>query len=187
MENKKDPWKSIIEENKDAFNQKKPGDLWNSIEKELDQSSEIQPKTIELWKVYRIAAILIVVVGLGFFVLFQNNESQPMAELPVIEEPQQQYPQELLEVENFYASEIEDKLDQVKKLTDDNIAVQEIQLLREEFDKLKLEIGDNVNDEKVIEAMIMNYRLRLDLLKEILSDLQPDERSSTKKMNYEEI
>ena len=81
----------------------------------------------------------------------------------------------------FYVSEIEDKLNQVKELTDDNVAVQEIQLLKEEFDKLKLEVGDNVNDGEVIEAMIMNYRLRLNLLKEILSDLQPDEKSSTKK------
>ena len=188
MKDKKDPWKAMIDDNLEEHNQREPRDLWGSIESELDQSIERKPKTIELWKVYRAAAVLVVVLGVGFFALFNNGSPQSaVADLQSTEEVKPYYSEELLEVENFYASEIEDKLNQVKKLTDDGVAIHEIQLLKEEFDQLKSEVGDNVNDGEVIEAMIMNYKIRLDLLKEILNDLQKDDDSSNKKTSYEAI
>lgn len=185
MKESKDPWKSMIDENREAFDQREPKDLWTAIKKDLDVEKK-QPKTIELMKVYRIAAILIVFVGVAFFVLFQNT-SQQAAVAIIPEEEAIQYEvfsPELLEVESFYTSEIEDKLKEVKSLTDDNIAVKEIKELKEEFEKLKNEMGDHVNDERVMNAMIQNYRLRLDLLKEILSDLKAEEGTS-KTRNYE--
>lgn len=187
MEEHKDPWKSMIDENREAFNEREPKDLWNVIESKLDKEQKT-PKTIELWKVYRLAAILVIVLAVAFFAMFQKNESLPRtAEENIEQNVEPYYPQELIEVENFYASEIEDKLSQVKELTDDDIIVEEIQLLKDEFEELKLELGDHVNDAEVIEAMIMNYKLRLDLLKEILDDLKMDENPSPKNTSYEAI
>ena len=190
MDRKKDPWKDLVEGKKDSFDSKEPKDLWSSIESRLDQEQKKEPKTIELWKVYRIAAVLVVVIAVAFFALFQKEDSSPLVAEQEHEEKNQSelyFPEELLEVESFYVSEIEEKLKEVKKLTDDELIVQEIQLLKDEFDELKLELGDQVNDAEVIEAMIMNYRLRLDLLKEILSDLKVDENPTNEKMNYEAI
>ncbi len=185
MEKNKDPWKSMIDENREAFNQRKPSDLWSAIEKDLDEQQK-KPKTIELWKVYRIAAILIVAIGVAFFVVF-NEYSQPTSVviIPETENPEPYvYSKELLEVETFYTSEIESKLQEVKSLTDDDLAIQEIKELKDEFEKLKSEMGDHVNDERVVNAMIQNYRLRLNLLQEILSDLKPEEITS-KTTGYE--
>lgn len=187
MEKNKDPWKSIIEKDQEAFNQRKPRDLWNDIEKELDSAVQEGPKTIELWKVYRIAAVLLVAFAVCFWLMFQQNDQNQVAQIKDAKEVELLYPEELLEVESFYTSEIQDKLSRVRILTDDDVIVQEIESLKDEFDQLKLEFGDNVNDGEILEAMILNYKLRLDLLKEILDDLERDEEATPKKMNYEEI
>ena len=175
-ENRIDPWKSFIDENKQEFNQQEPKNLWNAIEEELEPK---QRKTIELWKVYRVAAILIVVIGLGFFAMYLNlSDSNTTAVVePKQEQKVDEFSNDLVEVENFYAAEIDSKLEEVKKLTDDDLAIKEIQQLREEFDLLKAEMGDQINDERIVEALIKNYRLRLELLKEILEELKSSEAS----------
>jgi len=182
MEN--DNWKSRIQKDREAFDSRKPKDLWPSIEAELKTAK--QPKYIELYKVYRIAAIVVVAIGVGFFLLFNtvNERSDLHASDHNSESDKKLYPIELIEIENFYASEIDEKLKKVQTLTDDDLALEEIQLLKDEFDLLKLEMGDQINDEKVIEAMIQNYRLRLELLQEILQDLAPNE-SRTQPTVYE--
>jgi hypothetical protein len=175
-----DPCKEFINKEREGFEQRTPRDLWGGIEKVLDKADKPKVKTIELWKVYRAAAVLIMVVGIGFFAMYRHynpsvelvEENEIPAQTPPVETA---YPPEFIEAENYYVAEIDSKLEEVKSLTDNEVVMEELEMLREDFDLLKEEMGDHINDEKILEALIQNYRLRLELLKEILEELQREE------------
>jgi hypothetical protein len=50
------------------------------------------------------------------------------------------------------------------------------------FEELKRDLKDNSDNEEVIEAMIQNYRIKLEVLDEILTQLKKS-RGSNKKNN----
>ena len=189
----KDPWKSFIDENREEFEQRKPKDLWSSIEDQLDEGQSKKTILIRLWEIRRIAALFIVSLGVGYYAIYQHlsSKNQFLAQTEKLEsdnetsnELKQELPVEFLEVESYYVAEIDRKLEEVIDITDNETITEEINLLKEEFDELKKELGDHINDERVIEAMIQNYRLRLELLKEILEELKS--KNEIKDRGYED-
>lgn len=183
----KDPWKEFIDKNKSELNQRKPKDLWNSIEEELKPLEEKKsPKVVPLWKVYRVAAILVLALTASYFLWNQTTQKPSIAIVDNTpqEEEVQPYATELIEAENYYAAEINQKMEELTELIDDESLVQELTMLRKEFDELKSEMGDHVNDQRIVEALIQNYRLRLNLLKEMLDQLKSD-GTETKNKSYE--
>lgn len=181
----KDPWKELVDENRADFNSKEPRDLWESIEEKLDDTETKEVKMVPLWKVYRVAAVLIIAVTAGYF-LWNNEEETDHLKIAQVEESQPEitYSDEFIEAENYYVAEIDQKMNELLELVDDETLIEEINLLKDEFDELKKEMGDNVNDQRIIEAMMQNYRLRLNLLKEMLSEMKK-ERTGTKNRNNE--
>jgi hypothetical protein len=100
---------------------------------------------------------------------------------------------ELIEAEAYYTSQINLRKDEVFSLTAAYPEVQqEISLELGEMDKvfeeLKEDLRDNAANEEVIEAMIQNYRLKLDILEEMLYRLkqarqpQKDEENESTRM-----
>ena len=94
---------------------------------------------------------------------------------------------ELIEAEAYYTSQINMRKEEVFRLTANAPDVQkEINLELVEMDKvfeeLKDDLKDNADNEEVIEAMIQNYRLKLDILEEMLYRLkQSHEPQNTEK------
>jgi len=83
---------------------------------------------------------------------------------------------ELIEAEAYYSSLINLKKDEVFRLTASNPEIRhEIDMemvdLDRVFAELKKDLKDNADNEEVIEAMIQNYRLKLDILEEMLQIL----------------
>lgn len=183
----KDPWKSFVQENRESFDKRKSKNLWAGIEEELAEPQQKTSVIIQLWKLRKIAAVFVLSLGLGYYVIYSHFESKSEMIAQVKQEKVEHEPEfteEFLEAETYYVTEINRKLEDVITLTDNETIIEEIDLLREEFDELKKELGDHVNDERIIEAMIQNYRLRLELLKEILEELKQKEES-TKDTKYE--
>lgn len=175
----KESWESFIRNNKDDFNTKDPGDLWVGIEASLPAEKK-NPKLIPIYQVYKYAALFIIALGFGYLAMYLHfTTPDPVsASKPIqVESQDQQEPEyvaELAEVEDYYAAEIDNKLNQLKEFEDQEEIIEELNLLQEEFEELKTEMGDQINDERIVQAMIQNYRLRLELLKEILEELHPD-------------
>ena len=179
-----DPWKSFVDENREGFEQRKPRNLWPDIEDELSETQQKPALLIQLWKIRKIAALFILSLGLGYFAMYlhfsqenqladqQKEEKKEGVDQDEEGKIEQELPREFLEVESYYVAEIDKKLEELIDITDNDIIVEEINLLKAEFDELKKELGDHINDERIIEAMIKNYRLRLELLKEILEELK---------------
>lgn len=189
-ETDKDPWKEWAERHREEMDTRESRDLWGAIEQELDASTKKKGKLIQLWELRRVAALFIGLLGLGYFLMYQHfssSETKLARQEQVEEIPTTTYPEELVEAENYYASEINSRMSEVTSLTNDSVIVEEINSLKEEFDDLKEELGDQINDEKLIQAMIQNYRLRLSLLKEILTELQGDGAPKENKQYEERI
>lgn len=84
---------------------------------------------------------------------------------------------ELVEAEAYYTAQINLRKEEVLLLTTGLPDVQkeidlEIVELDKVFEELKEDLKDNADNEEVIEAMIQNYRLKLDILEEMLSRLK---------------
>ena len=93
---------------------------------------------------------------------------------------------ELIEAEAYYSSLISIKKEEVFRLTASNPEVRhEIDMemvdLDRVFSELKEDLKDNADNEEVIEAMIQNYRVKLDILEEMLLELKQTNESQTEK------
>ena len=185
-------WENFFAKNRSDFDTKTPDNLWGKIENELPKrKKKTKPKLYQLWNIYKYAALFIFALGFGYLVMylhFTNADSTskvvPTEVLQLIDKTEQpEYLVELNEVENYYSNEIEVKLVELKGFGDNKEVIEELNLLQAEFDELKSEMGDHINDERIVRAMIQNYRLRLELLKEILIELNSD-ASNQKDRNY---
>jgi hypothetical protein len=96
----------------------------------------------------------------------------------------------LKEAEAFYTSRINAKKAEVFRFTGSKHEIsQEISIEFSQLDSiyadLKKDLKDNADNEQVIEAMIQNYRIKLEILEDILGQLQKSK--STGNINIHEI
>jgi N-glycosylase/DNA lyase len=81
--------------------------------------------------------------------------------------------QELIEAEAFYASQVNDKLEEIRKCYDIYPELKEevesdLNELQEMYNTLKTDLNDNISKKAVIEAMIENNRYRLKMVDQVL-------------------
>ncbi len=82
-----------------------------------------------------------------------------------------------MEAEFYYTSQIAETKEAVFYLTSNNHSLRndintELLDLDKVFQELKNDLNDNADNEEVIVAMIQNYRLKLEILKDILHQLK---------------
>lgn len=129
-----------------------------------------------LWKA---AAVVIIFVASYYFHDFMNSNSQKqqVAEL----ETETMQPSEkikmMIEAEAYYTAQIEDRRHELTLLAQDQPEIHkeinyELLELDSVYADLKSDLKDNASNEEVIEAMIQNYRIKLDILEEVLSQLR---------------
>lgn len=122
------------------------------------------------WKAAAIAAIFI---ASYFFHDFISSRQQPANGKMADDFRNSALVKELIEAEAYYTARISERKDEVFRLT---AAYPDIRLeidtelieLDNVFTELKEDLNDNADNEEVIEAMIQNYRLKLDILEEML-------------------
>ena len=84
-----------------------------------------------------------------------------------------------------YTSQINFTKKEISRLTDNDPVLNkdinyDLEELEKVFRELKNDLKDNSDNEEVIEAMIQNYRVKLQVLKEILHQL---EKSNNENLN----
>lgn len=131
----------------------------------------------------KIAAVLVVIFGVGFFFVNQNNEfngpqvtETPVEtqieneeEIPVTKEYQlSDVSPEFKKIENFYLASLNIELAKLE-VNDSNKALvdsfmKQLEGLDQEYKKLNSEISETGLTESSVEALISNLQLRLELL-----------------------
>ncbi len=166
-----DKLEKYIMEQRDRFDDLEPDpSVWNRIETRKATVLRLNWRTIT----WRAAAVLAIFTASYFFHDYMAGrktddrglaaEATDATESPIV--------REFIEAEAYYTSQINMRRDEVFRLTANAPDIQkEINLEMVELDKifeeLKNDLKDNADNEEVIEAMIQNYRLKLDILEEM--------------------
>ena len=177
-----DNLEKFIKDNRDGFDPDLPNDIWDKVEKDLDQTSS-KPA---LWKrLVPYAAVVAVTMGASYLFMQSDDEVaiQPGQMAIEVAPPEEinlgEISPEYAEIEQHYAIQVSHKMDELSTLDPDNEFVGEIRTLDEEYEFLKKELGAGGDDEVIIQAMIENYRLKLEVLEDILSHLKEIDDENT--------
>jgi septal ring factor EnvC (AmiA/AmiB activator) len=123
---------------------------------------------------WRLAAVLLMVFGLLAVVFFSTifSNATGLATNAAVKS-------EIEELEMFYSSKIDEKLLLLTgRLTNEPIVQEDLDRLQTEYLELKRDLKDNADSEEVIAAMIMNYKVRLQLLERMIYEIHDDENES---------
>jgi hypothetical protein len=172
----KDRLEEYVRGHSHEFDMLEPDDaLWVKIEKKLDKG-----KKIRLSYYLSRAAVVAAIFALSFMVQqYFFREKNRMPEIP-----------ELKEAEMYYSGLIDTKLKEIKPyLTEYPDIEKEMDADMSQLDSvytgLKNDLKDNVSNQEVIEAMIQNYRMRIEILEQMQQYLDKDSDDKTNKNNPE--
>lgn len=179
----RDNLEKFIHKNREEFDSYEPDDgLWNKIEK------KIRPhKTISWRMVVNRAAAVILIFAASYMVNRYFDKDRVADRIRSKKEKPVIIP-ELREAEIYYSGLINEKLQEIKPMLADNPMLEkeinvDLNQLDSIYDGLKQDLMDNIANQEVIEAMIQNYRLRLSILEDVLSQLKPEDNDPKTKDN----
>ena len=180
----KDKLEKYIIENREAFDIHEPGEeVWAKIEK------RIQPKKSVNWRMIigRAAAVILIFAASYMVHDLLEGRNREIARNKTKKEKEMVIP-ELREAEIYYSALINEKLREIKPMfSEDPMLEKEVKYDLNQLDsiygELKDDLKDNIANQEVIEAMIQNYRMRLSILEDVLSQLKPEKDDNNSKYN----
>ena len=173
-----DPLEKFIHNNRDAFDRATPPDhLFDDI-----RFNDHPTKTKRLYSPlakwsFRAAAAILIFVTAWFMNDLYDQKNNDMAMNNKAKSKNREMIYELREAEAFYTARISNNLQRIATLTSSRPGLLEsvntdIEELDIAYGELKKDLGDNAANTEVVEAMIQNYRLKLDILEQILSQIE---------------
>ncbi|WP_298515263.1 hypothetical protein [uncultured Kordia sp.] len=172
----KDELKEYIQAHKNQFDDHSIEEadklkLWAKISEELP---ETPTKVIPLWKKasFRVAAAVVLLVAC-LFAYYTTNEVE--GEYDMVSD-------EFRQIDRHYKSLVENQIQLVKNnahLTKEEQAdfLSYIDELDQEYIKLKKELKQGVNNQIIIEAIINNYRKKIQIMEDLLRRSYPIKNS----------
>lgn len=193
-----DKLKNFIDENKAEFEMfSAPDSLWEGISQQLKQSEKIEAKKEKTAKVVQMYAIsrpvlmrvaasiaLFLVIGIGWVSYKLNTLGDAAANNPQLSKTEQHYDQV------FHAKLAELKQYEQDDLYDPDLLI-DIEELSSIYDDLRNDLKEDANNEQVVEAMIRNYKIRIELLERMLDEIKmkknPEQLKTKDNENSEHI
>jgi hypothetical protein len=177
-----DKLRDFIEDHTSEFDDLVPTEgLWDKIEDDLPKKARM----VSLNSAMAVAASVTVLICASFWFALSGDEPQ-IAEVPVNESLQPiglaDLGGDMAEVEVYYVSEVNALLAELKDYEVDEEILEELDFLKDEFESLKSEMGQGAYRHAVLEAMIDNYRLRLEILESLLEELKEDRYDNNQEM-----
>ena len=182
---KKDKIEKYISDHKSEFDQESPPPMvWMNIEKQLEkqdskESTVIPLKSQSIIRIMQVAAMFVVVMGVGLLIGLQINNGDGN----IYSSPQLQ---EFVEAEKHYSSEIDkmwtvvnaSNVEEKESIQDDLNALDAV------YNELKNELlsNPNTNTDYVVNAMIGNYRAKIDILETVLKEYK-EEKTNNQQIN----
>lgn len=140
---------------------------WDNISERLKQKEESHVK-VPLKFIWRVAAVFLISIGATFYLTWANLSNSTIDSISSLE---------LAEADMYYGNLISNKVLQLrssKAEIDPNI-YEDIEALDVAFSELKEDLRDNADNDEVVNAMILNYKIKLEILERILVELKIDE------------
>jgi predicted CopG family antitoxin len=180
----KDKLEKFILEHRNDFDVYEPSEeVWGKIEK--NQNKRLQKTSWKgwLWK----AAAILVIFG-SSLIFFEMLHYKGIHIISLEKEQEEVVIPELKEAEMYYSSIVEEKMREIKPMLTEHPGMdkeinKDLSELDSMYTELKKDLKDNIATGEVVHALIENYRMRIDILEEILSELSEDEQLDTVKVN----
>lgn len=150
--------------------------LWNRIEKDLP-ARERHLRAF-LWK----AAAVIIVIGAGLTLAYRSLESYGLKnnpEMRLVRETDIYYNNLIISLYEEAEPLLTSNPDVTSELTDGMNELDSISM------QIRKDLRDRAANREVIEALIHNYRLRIELLEDMLSVMRESEETNNPKETYE--
>lgn len=175
----------IIQENRLSFDSQEPGeDHFERFEQKLIEYNKKQ-KTFTLGFVLKAAAVAILVVLSGLWVY--DNVGTKTPDGIALSEISPEYG----EVEMYYTHLVNQKYQEIDQFqfldsTQKVMLVRELSEMDSIYENLKQDLTTNPNDQRVINAMIQHYQLKVEVMNQILNQLQNAQEINKQKSEYHE-
>jgi hypothetical protein len=175
-----DELENFIKNNREALDKySPPSGAWKMIE------SGIGIKRHPLLYVFSAAAALVIIFGIGTLIrpVVHNLRNGDRYESIVKNNPQ------IRETELYYNNVVNDLFLQAKPLLTKHPDLEkELDLDLSQLDSICLEIKkdlkDNISNQEVIEALINNYRIKIQILNEMLDALENEDNGNPNKQDH---
>lgn len=143
---------------------------------------KLEARRKRTWKNWSVAAMILILVGLAFWTGTYFEEHHPVTIRPQnasLADLSDVSPQ-MAQVESYFDQQISFELNQVKsqKSAQSQSIQQSLQMLDKldkEYQQLRKELAVNFGDQRVINAMIVNYQARLTLLQTLLKQIKTEQ------------
>ncbi|WP_350288586.1 hypothetical protein [uncultured Croceitalea sp.] len=152
--------------------------MWAKISTELEKE---EPKVIPLWKspMIRVAASFLLLLGIASFIglsIFGGDEQTQYAS------------KELMDIDMHYKNLVSYQVKLVQNnpnLTDDDKAefLSFMDELDAEYEILRIEMRNNLDNGRVLEAIVANYKKRIELIENLLKQIN-DSKSQDEDYGY---
>jgi len=183
---KEDKLEQFVRKNTEGFdNLDAPQMVWEAIESQLSSPKVTQVKKLWPFAWKAAAAILIFTSAWMLNDYYDAKRNYNMYDTPsaMAESPELK---DLSDAEAYYTSQITNKQTELSEYTKQHPEI--IEDLKHEFmemdkDKaeLKKDLAESNADEKVIEAIILSYRVKLEILDQMLTEMRKSGSGNTSK------
>jgi hypothetical protein len=171
-----DRFEKFITENRESFNFREPDPLiWKKIE------TNIRVKRKFNWRlIMQRAAIVVLIFAASYIVneMMHRLNDKSLSAIKSTKSDKKNNIPGLSEAEAYYTNLVKQKLDELKPIIancpslemDLNYDMSELDSV---YYELKSDLRDNMANQEVIEAIIENYRLKVNILEDILTEITP--------------
>lgn len=168
----KDSLKKFIDENRSKFDSREPSEkAWDQIQ------SKLPAKQVSLWNntmMWRVAAMLF--LGLSVYLFANQNyvKTSPRESAKL--------QGEFSDLESFYSEQIMEKVElinHIQNFSDQEKFTQDLEKLEAMYSVLKEQMKINPT-EKVKDALILNFLVRMDLLNQQIKNIEDAKREKSK-------
>jgi len=174
-----------IKSNRDAFEMEPQDGHFNRFNEKLE--NQVRRKKIFMFpQVLKIASVIVLIIISSLWTyekIFLNKDSEGLSLSDISPEYK--------EVEQFFVHEVNLKYKQINKTklfsdsTQKLIVIQELSEMDSIYNSMKKDLKTNPDDERVINAMIEHYQLKLEIMNNILEQLQQINNKQTDHENTE--
>jgi hypothetical protein len=176
----KDRLEEFIKENRSGFDIHEPAEhLWDKIRKREEEpifrGHRVRQRFIQAAAV---AAVFLLSWMANDYIDYRHDKKTEKQADQVYEAVP-----ELKETEIYYNSLVNEKMDELKpwfsKMPGLSTEVNgDLSELDSVYSSLKQDLRDNIANDQVIEAMIQNYRMKLEILEDLLNELKSEQNST---------
>jgi hypothetical protein len=182
---KTDRLEKFIEQNRAAFDDIEPSpDLWNNIGQKIDRKNKRALPVLNSW-IWKAAAIILVFTSSWLIHDYVDGTVKNKAAKTSGPFSGSEVLNDLADGEAYYTAQISNKQEELEKYTRQYPEIMD-DLKREfrELDhdnlQLKEDLVESNANEKVIEAIMQSYRIKLQILNQVLSELKNNRNLSAK-------